>query len=388
MIIQYPTIKILSQQLELLGITELYTSLRFTRSWQSYGEFEVHVSDSAVRDILIPGNLIMIDNDVNRSGIINSVRITHDKGIVTVIKGYHLNGITTRRIVLPYEGKENSGYFCVPKILTLEDEVAPVAAETIFKTFVRAQFPLPEGDDINNPRALNLYIPPDQQRGLHTVWLSRYDQLSDILQDIGEYTDMGYRIYPDFDNNRFVFDVVTGVDRTVDQSQNPYVIMSRDYESVTDISYEADVSSQKNVAYAGGAGEDYDRTVIAVTNDAETPTGLNRMETFVDCGTLEVAETDETLSLIDEGKHKLLDYKKQESLTATISQTGSFTYLKNWDLGDLVTVVDKDMGVKENKRITEVEECYEPKTKQLKATFGTAAEHLNRIIRRNAVKIK
>lgn len=385
MIIQYPTIKILSQQLELLGITELYTSLRFARSWQSCGEFEIHVSDSAVRDILIPGNLIMLDNDVDRTGIINSVRITHDNGIVTVIKGYHLNGITTRRIVLPYEGKENGGYFCVPKILTLEDEVAPVAAETIFKTFVRAQFPLPEG---NNPRALNLYIPPDQQRGLHTVWLSRYDQLSDILQDIGEYTDMGYRIYPDFDNNRFVFDVVTGVDRTVGQSQNPYVIMSRDYESVTDIIYEEDVSSQKNVAYAGGAGEDYNRTVIAVTNEYETPIGLNRMETFVDCGTLEAAETDETLSLIDEGKHKLLDYKKQESLTATISQSGSFIYRQDWDLGDLVTVADKKMGVEEDKRITAVEECYEPQTKQLKVTFGTAAEHLNRIIRRNAAKIR
>ena len=62
-----------------------------------------------------------------------------------------------------------------------------------------------------------------------------------------------------------------------------------------------------------------DRTVLKVTNNAEEPEGLERFETFIDCGTLEIVGSDTAMSL-EEGKAKLLDYPRTESLTATLPQ--------------------------------------------------------------------
>jgi len=371
----YPNIKILSRSFELLTEIDIYTSLRFKRSWQSYGEFEIHlIGYSPYAQI---GNYIIIDNDVNKAGIIKAVLPkVSPEGVTTTIKGYHLNGIMTQRIVLPYDDNANKGYFCVPKKVDGQ-EVTPVSAETILKTFVRACFPSLSSD----PRSIGLAIPADSHNGMQTVWMSRYEQLDEVLQSVCEYADIGYKVYIDLINKCLVFDVEPGIDRSASQDTNSRVIMSLDFESINSIECTDDITKLKNVAYAGGVGEDENRLVISVTNESEMPTGLDRTEVFVDCGTLEAAETDETLSLSDEGKHKLLDYKVKESMTADYNLSGSFIYGKDFDLGDLVTVVDRSINKYEDKRITEVEECYEANSITISLTFGTAPEHLNRVLK-------
>lgn len=372
---EYPSIKVISTDFELLDEIDTYTSLRFKRSWQSYGEFELHVV--GYNSNLQISNYIMLDNNVDKVGIIKSVNTISDtKGFETVVKGYHLNGIMTQRIVLPYDDNANHGYFCVPK--QVEGTITEsVSAETIIKTFIRACFPYGTSD----PRSIGLYMPDDRHRGMYTVWLSRYEQLDEVLQKICEYTDMGYRVYLDLENKRLACDLLEGVDRSSGQYENSRVIMSQNFESVNSLNWLIDTTKEKSVVYAGGVGEDENRLVLAVTNEKEMPTGLNRTEVFVDCGTLEAAETDEAISLEEEAKHKLLDYKSQESMTAENNLSGSFIYGKDFDLGDLVTVADEKINKVEDKRITEVEECYEAKSISIKLTFGTAQEHLNRVIK-------
>ena len=83
-----------------------------------------------------------------------------------------------------------------------------------------------------------------------------------------------------------------------------------------------------------------------------------------------------------EGKHKLKDYKFTKTLTAEIAQGGSFKYLKQWDLGDLVTVSDREIGLMQDLRITEVSESYEPDNSKITVTLGTAPERLSRVIKK------
>lgn len=371
----YISIKILSNDFTFLSELDVYTSLRFKRAWQSYGDFEIHlIGQHPYAQI---GNYIMIDNNADKVFIIKSVtRNAGPEGITTTLKGYHLNGIMTQRIVLPYTDNANHGYFCVPK-KAVGQAVVPVPAETVLKSFVKACFPSKQ----NDPRHIDMLIATDQLRGNKTVWLSRYDQLDEVLQSICEYTDVGYRVWLDTANKTLVFDISTGVDRTAGQSDNSRVIMSIEYESINSLDIQNDTTKQKNVGYAAGVGEDENRLVIAITNDNTMATGLERSEVFIDCGTLEAAETDESLSLSDEGKHKLLDYKTQASITASYNPAGSFAYERDFDLGDLVTIADRQLNIQVDKRITEIEECYEAKSISINLTFGTAPEHLNRVIK-------
>lgn len=369
-----PSIKILSPDLTLLDDIDMYTSLQYTRSWQGIGSFELHILGNCEAAEI--GNLIMLENDGHRAGMIRAVTKTVDiNGTTTTITGQTLDGITAQRVIIPSEKRINGGYFAIP---SADSEGNTEAAETIMKTMASACL----YNTIDSNRKTPVAMASDKKRGIHTNWLSRYDPLNEVLQSISEYCDCGWEIYIDIKNQRLLFEYLEGVDRSSSQSTNSRVILSRDFESIDSLTYNTDTSNHKNLAYCGGVGEDFDRLVIAVTNDATIPTGLDRFEVFEDCGALEIAETDTALSLKTEGSHKLKDYKLTESLIATISQGGSFKYLEQWDLGDLVTVSDRELGLCQDLRVTEVTENYESDNVSISVTLGTSPERLGRIIRK------
>ncbi len=379
---EIPSIKILSPSLQLLNEIDLYTSLQLSRSWQGVGSFELHIIGN--QQNISVGNLIMLGNDGHRAGIIQAISKTVDlNGISTVVTGQTLDGFTAQRVIIPSTNAKNGGYLALPSV-TSSSKTLP--AETILKVFAGACL----GSDTSRPsyyaldenRRTNIEIAITKGRGMQTNWLARYDLLNEILQSVSEYCDCGWEIYIDLKNRKLIFDYVAGIDRSVNQSENSRVILSRDYESIDSLTYSYDKTPYKNLAYCGGVGEDFDRIYLAVTNDKSIPKGLNRFEVFEDCGSLEIADTDTAISLSAEGKHKLKEYKLTETLTAEIAQGGSFEYLKHWNLGDLVTVSDREIGLMQDLRITEISESYEAESSQISVTLGTSPERLSRVIRK------
>lgn len=387
---QIPNIKILNTDLQLLSETDLYTSLDFKRSWQGTGDFSLVVcGDNRYLQI---GNIIMLSGNSHKCGIIRSINKTvDDKGITITATGQTLNGLTSQRVVLPYEGQADGGYFAVPRPSAT---VKTVSAEEIIKTFVSNCMGTNVTDTkrklVDSTDRDIFQVAPLQNRGIKTNWSSRYSKLDEELQSICEYCDCGYEIYIDFNNRLFVCEYLPGVNRTTSQSENSRVILSKDFESIDNIIYNIDFSSYKNLAYCGGIGDGWERTVLAVTPDTvkSIPTGFARYETFIDCGTLETMETDTTISLQDEGKHQLEEYNYIESLTATISQSGSFKYGEQWNLGDLVTVSDNDLNLCQNMRISEITESYEPNQYSISVTLGSSPKRLGRVIKSLKLPIK
>lgn len=374
-----PSIRILNRDtLQLAGEIDLYTSLLFTRSWQGVGEFEFQSPGALDPGLIHEGTIIMLDNDGHRSGIVRSVQIDSSaNGITTIVKGQTLSGLATQRCTIPAGDSLNGGYDNVPQITQLGESPAPVSAETILKTYVDRHLSMVAG---GKRGILKLISWPDESRGMKTVWMSRYESLDSVLQLVSEYTDIGWEIYVHPTLLLAFFDVIPGVDRTAGQMENSRVIFSLSYENINSMTYAHDVLNYKNVAYAGGIGDGADRLILQVTNEDQEPECYDRFETFVDCGTLEVAETDTALSLSEEGKHKLLDFTKTESLTATIAPSSSFIYRKHWDLGDLVTIVDQNSGVTTDRRVASIAERYEAGSQGIDVTFGTPPKHLSRAI--------
>lgn len=383
-----PSVKVLNFELDLLNEIDNWTALEFCRSWQGTGDFTLTVCEFCPE--LVPGNIIVIDGNPHRAGIIRSLNAVSDtNGFSMTVSGQTLNGFTSQRIVLPLDGSENGGYFAVPP----QNEHRNVSAEEIVKTYIDACL---GADALDPKRRLTdsddnciLQIAEMNGRGYSTEWGCRYTQLDEELQAICEYCDCGYEIYIDFDNKCYVAEYVSGIDRSVDNNAgNSWVILSQDFESINAVTYSRNYSSYKNVGYAGGIGEGADRVVIAVTNDNTLATGINRFETFVDCGDLESVETDTAISLAESGRHKLEEYDFVESLTAEVNSDGSFRYGTDWDLGDLVTVQNTDFGLQQNLRVTEVAETYEPERHSLEVTLGKPPKHINRAIRniKNTIK--
>ncbi len=74
--------------------------------------------------------------------------------------------------------------------------------------------------------------------------------------------------------------------------------------------------------------------------------------------------------LKDRGNEKLADCQMVEQFQATIRTVGSqYEYLRDYKLGDIVTVQDERLGISIDVRITKIEQCFSDEY-ELLITFG------------------
>lgn len=375
-----PLITVIDRGFALQAQIDIYTSFLLNRKWQGVGDWQLVLPVSAKgADKLKKGNIILLGSDGHRSGYIEGITVSEGENAATLtVTGKTLHGLASQRITLPDNDEYNYGYDNVPKLTGENISPAAVPAETALKTYVKRH--MAEPDDPKRKFSA-LEIAEDLKRGKETLWSSRLEILSDVLRSICEYCEAGWEIYADLKRKKLVFDIVEGIDRSYSQSENSRVIFSRDFDNILSSTYTDSLEGYRNLAYAGGAGEGADRTVLKITAEDSEPEGWERREVFLDCGSLEVVETDTAMSLSDEALHKMKEYTKTEALTAAAADTASFAYLKKWDLGDKVTVVSKAAGVRLDTRITEVSERYESGGIGLDVTFGSPKADLGWVIK-------
>ena len=374
--IKVPSVKFLDKKLDLIAIVEGYSSLRFIRRWQTIGEFEMHFNFSAFGAEHIKNTeYIMLDSDGHRVGIVDDLEADENQnGIEITVTGRTLNGLANQRITVPEDNPGNMGYDLVP--INLMDG-AYVSAETVLKEYAhRHMFKF-----VN--RAIDyLVIAPDLKRGIQINWMSRYEQLDELFRAISEYSDIGWEIYLDIEEKQFVFDVVPGVNRSSIQMENSYVIFSRDFENISSLKYKKTRTGFKNLAYAGGEGEGANRLVVPVSNEQSLPEKTNRHEIFIDCGNLQSTESSDASSLDSEGRKRLREYERPETLSASVITNTTFVYGEDWNMGDKVTVASNAVGVQQEVRISEITENYESGELSLDLVFGLLPVRFNNIIRR------
>lgn len=121
-------------------------------------------------------------------------------------------------------------------------------------------------------------------RGPELPWQARFERLSDLFEDIGAATEVGWDIRPDFGAKRYVFGAWAGVNRTTGTGR---CALSRELGNVEGGSVTEDAGSAVTVVYAGGAGEDENRLIQSYGNENA---GLTRYEAFEDCGSIDDTE--------------------------------------------------------------------------------------------------
>lgn len=343
-------IRIFQPDLTLLTEIDNYTSLVFTRRWHSPGEFELrinrHMKDA---NLLQKNNIVMLE--LSKAGIIKHIEIQLDeggKGTETVLaKGYTLAGITKQRITIPPAGQaQDSGE-------------AP--AETLMKQYTNNNLVSPVDADRAFPLLVNA---TDQTRGGVLFFQSRYKNLAEELESLSLASELGWNVAIDITNIELVFDVAEGSDLTkTNTDSNPPVIFSPEFDSVKALEFVDSDLIYKNKAYVGGQGEGTAREVV----EAGTGTGIERLEAFVDARDL-----DTVAKLQQRGLQRLAELAPQQVFSGRILKASPFEYEKDYDLGDIVTIQNKDWGVTLDARITEITETYEPAGFDIDATFGSA----------------
>lgn len=157
--------------------------------------------------------------------------------------------------------------------------------------------------------------------------------------------------------------IKTGVDRTRGNGLNT-VIFSKSLSNIKRVSYSYDSESDMNVAYIAGEGEGAERKWYEIQKDSENKkSAWNREELWIDARDIQSEGEDDT-TLTDEEYNKLIEQRAYEKFqenavmdeySATVNEYNQrYVYMRDYDLGDWVTIQDRDLGIEIDAQIVEV----------------------------------
>jgi Siphovirus ReqiPepy6 Gp37-like protein len=379
-------IRIITPDFQLLGEIDNYSSLFLTRKWHAIGDLELRISRHLKHtEHLIKGNLIIVGSSLNKVFIIKhrEIELNQDGKASEnwLIRALSLKSIIGQRMTVPpittaYDNKQGD-------------------AETVMKHYIERNIVLPVDPD----RVIQqIIIAANQNRGPSVSWQSRYKNLAEEMINISSLSELGWDVFLDIQQNKWVFDVDEGRDLTVNQSVLPPVIFSPQFESLQSLHYTESELNYKNTAYVAGQGEGIERRIVLV-GDA---TGLNRHEIFVDARDIaEQTEDDPPVNrpeadiindLTLRGQQQLNDFIQEQYLEGQVLTKSRLIYEKDYDLGDIVTLQNRDWNITMDIRLTGVKEIYEQSGFRVEGTFGkplpTLIDKIKREIGQVAVEIR
>lgn len=377
-----------------LGMINKFSIVQYNTPFCGVGSFTINipVTESNI-NLIKKDRIIWIEEDV--AGIVQYIEKSVDNSSDMKIKGKLISCILDWRYVYP--------------------------------TFTKTGNPISIMYGLVNAHCIN---PTDERRKfskLTTVGNSKtiesisYQKtggsVAEALDDLGAANDLGYTIQFNPRNEKsFSFKVLTGKDRTIyNKSGNVPVMFSQSLNNIIKGEYVYNDCDYRSVALV--AGEAYNnneedtqgatRRTLEVGDNVSYD--LRRRELYVDARDIqseyseEVEGTDEegntitnivekTMSdeeymanLSQRGNEKLSEHVIEESYSGEIRTDAKTTYKykKDYFLGDKVTVIDEDIGVKIDATVTDMLVTYDASGYSYEPTFGYSLPTLETKIKRS-----
>lgn len=216
-----------------------------------------------------------------------------------------------------------------------------------------------------------------------------YKQVNEVLESLCDTHDVGIRSL--FDGRELFYDFYEGADRTIDQMDNPHIILSKSRGNLLSSNFEDADNDLKNTALIAGAGEGAARKMATI---GESNSGLNRRELFIDAREIsDTKDVDETQTpipeaeysrlLLSKGDEKLAEYVEFIAFDCELDVTKENTkYGEDFFLGDLITTKDEQIDMLLNSRVMEVDEVFQQDGKSIYVRVGKSVPTLPQALKR------
>jgi hypothetical protein len=323
---------VFNPSIEQQGVIDAYSSVRWRRRFYEPGEFEIHVPATEENISLLSEGNIIHRIDRSEAGIIEGIAIesTDDNGDEITVTGRMGSSMLSQRIVTP--------------TINVSGTVEAAMRQAV-------------SDNAITARPITGLVLGTLNGFTETCsFQATYKKVLTVVKALSKAAPLGFRVRLDVPSKTWVFETYQGADRSVTQTELPYVLFSEEFQNISGAKYTLDDTSYCNFAYVGGEGEGSARKIVTV----DQTSGDARRELWVDASDLQqgtMSDTDYQAQLTQRGIEKLAEAVKTESFEASAVNTENFEYLTDWDLGDIVSF--EKWGLLLNQRITEVEEVYE-----------------------------
>ena len=338
---------IYNSSFDLLGVVDIFDSLRWRRRYFQAGEMELHLRPSPENIKLFADENIISRRDAVEAAIIENISLNDD---VLIIKGRFLSSLLERRIVWT-------------------KTTLSTTAEIAMRTLVSNMEPIPNlelGELKSYTELVDLQV--------------TYKNVADTLTKIAKVSNTGYIVKFNRTDRKMLFECYQGLDRSTGQSTNPRAIFAAEFENVTDSRYSLATENLKTVALVGGEGEGDDRILVTV-GEAE---GMERREMFVDAKSIKkdtLTDLEYQALLTQKGLEALAESTKSETFESIVNTESNLVYKKDFDLGDIVTCRKMAWNKSIDVRITEIEEVYENGIITITPIFGNPLPELKDILK-------
>lgn len=330
----------------LAGIIEDYKSLEWTRPFLTPGPFRLELRQSVASALNIQIGMLLEPPD--------------EPGLVYLIEQIERDRGDTDTLIV--SGRDLGGYLlerdCVPPAGQMHDVQTNVSAEAAMKHYVDVN----AGPSAPIARQIpGLVLAIDQGRPANSpgTYRARYQYVSEILNEIGVAASLGWEVRLNYATGQYVFEVLPGVNRATSVGGDR-VYFDPEFGTARTQQWVTGNLGQKTIARVLGQGEGAARTVIVTwlgqAAGAPEPTGMGRRELVIDARDLVTTD-----GLVQRGQAKLAETLATNSFAIEVNQYGQFRYQRDWNLGDLVVVRNRDWGIQQTGQIVSVKARLESK---------------------------
>ena len=373
-------IEVRNQNREVIGIIDDFASVIWEVDYYGTGSFEIYTTAS-----LVNINLLQMDNYVTRSdddniGVIENIRVEYNEesGKMIAATGRFAKSLLDRRIVYKLASGSSGKVSILPTVSSGKVETA--VRKLVDDHIINSIYPARNVSFIKLGELKGINKKIISENGLDSKKQTSYGNLLEYTDEILQEYEMGSKMSMDRENLDFVYNIYDGADRSRSNTQgNMPVIFSQDYDNLLSSTYECSTGSA-NTALIGGEGEGTERFCAMIGVNA---TGLNRKEIWVDASSqsktymdendVEQTYTDEEYvdMLQSAGKQQiaLLSFTEQYDGDINVGNP-QYKYKTDYNIGDLVSIEDREIGIYLTARILTVIENQDENGYMITVSYG------------------
>jgi len=347
-------IRIFDKDVNLIAEVDAYQSLSFERKLFTSGVFKIKLNrGSKCAHEFKRNRLISVGNTGKKVGIIKQIQhnISNNDSMLE-ITGLELKGRFLQRVTIPTTASEFQSF-------------TQKEAETIIKDVVTQNC-------VTNFPFSNLNVTVDQARGAKFDYTTRYKPLESEIERIARLSELGTSLQLNFATKKWDFDIIEGRDLTSTGGAINPVIFAYEYDNIQSQYYTESDFNSINYAIVGGSGDGVDRVIVETgTSDTDIDLYIG----FVEAGNL--SATDE---LTARGEETISKLKPIQSFNCDILPVSNYEYEVDYDLGDFVTLQDREIEVSVDKQIEGITEYYDKTGFKITVDFGQDLKTTRQII--------
>jgi hypothetical protein len=339
---------ILDSAFEPIGVIDAFESLIWTDRYFEAGDFELQTSPNSDNIASLMNGRYATMKESEHFMVIEELHIITDpiNGSKMTVKGRSGESISDRRIV------ERAIEF---------DEIS---VDEVARFLLTESFIYPVGNYSENRIVNNFEYLPSTDENVYTILISsQYGKkiVYDSLVDLSYSSGLGWKLTLSEDK-KLQFQLYSGVDRSYDQLESPYVVFSPDFENLLNSTYIATTKLLKTVCYTGGEkGVENVQMLLEVDSSNGEKIGLERREMYLDAQDVKRVD-DDGYELTDEqyearlyrrGLEELSKNSAMSLFSSEVDPTETFVYGVDFFLGDILQVKN-EYGYEGKSRVVEV----------------------------------